>query len=64
LQKGSNGWQKQKTSKSLGRVGVDSGCTEDGAALQEEIHEQRLGTVRLEETLLLLQDTPDEDSNL
>jgi hypothetical protein len=64
LQESSNRWQKQKTSKSLGRVGVDSGCTEDCAALQEEIHEQRLGTVRLEETLLLLQDTPDEDSNL
>jgi hypothetical protein len=64
LQEGSNGWQKQKASESLRRVGVDSGCAEDSAALQEEVHEQRLSTVRLEETLLLLQDTPDEDSNL
>lgn len=64
LQKGSNRRQKKKTSKSLRRIGVDSGCTEDCAALQEEIHEQSLGTVRLEETLFLLQDTPDEHGNL
>lgn len=64
LQESSNCWQKQKTSKSLGRVGVDSGCTEDCAALQQEIHEESLGAVRLEESLLLLQNTPDENGNL
>lgn len=32
--------------------------------MQEEIHEQSLGAVRLKETLFLLQNTPDEDSNL
>ena len=64
LQESSNCWQKQKTSESLRRVGVDSGCTEDCAALQEEVHEKSLGAVWLEETLLFLQDTPDKDGNL
>ena len=59
-----NGWQKKKTSESLGRVGVDSGSTEDCAALEKEVHEIGLNTIRLEEALPLLQDSPYEDSNL
>jgi hypothetical protein len=64
LQVCSNGGQKKKTSKGLRRVGIDSGGTQDSAALQEEVYEIGLNRVRLEEALPLLQDTPCEDGNL
>lgn len=64
LQVSSNGRQKEKASECLRRVRVDGSGAQDGAALQEEVREIGRDTVRSEEVLPLLQDTPRESGNL